>query len=284
MSRKALWLTLAVLCLAGCFAAVVIAPTGSPESPDEPAVIDVLRLVGYDESGDPEWVLVADSGQLMQETQTGSFSMFTLEFFDGGGATLSVTAGRVNLTSQRGILTQSPSVGTVPSASRAGEYTLCADRMTWWREEDTLAGTDVSSSFSSGRLTAPVMELDLITEHLHFDGGILMNIDLEDGKVAEVSGEAATIVDDQIIIERSVVVAIASDTYHCEAMTLQMTKDDTSVSSIHMEGDVSASLSQGEITADTLRVTADGWEAGGRVHIEFEVDLDESWSARESDA
>jgi len=285
MSRKTFWLILAGLLLAGCFVVVVIAPTGVSESSTPPAGIEALRLVGYDGAGSVVWTLFAQSGQLMQATQTGSFSRAVLEFFERDKATLSLVAGQVVLTSRRGFLTQSPSLRALGDDKQADKYRLSAQEMIWWREEETLSGSDASLDFSSGmsRLTAPLMELDLSNEHLRFHGGILMRVDIEEDRTAEVSAETASIVDNEIVIERSVVVDIGSDTYHCERMTLEVPEDGTSASSIYLEGNVSASFPQGEITADTLRVTSTGWEAGGSVHVEFDVDLDETLSIQEQE-
>ena len=288
MSRKTRWLIFAGLCLAGCFATVAIAPTGVSESSVPPAGIESLRLVGYDESGHIAWTLSAQSGQLMQSTQTGSFSRAALEFFERGKATLSLVAGSVGLTSQRGILTQSPSLRALASDEQTSDYRLSAHEMIWWREEEILSGSDASLDFSAGagRLTAPLMELDLSNERLRFSGGVRMEIDLEDDRIARVSAEAASIIDNEVVIERSVVLDIESDTYRCDRMTLDVPEADTRVSSVRLEGNVSASFSQGEITADTLRVTSTGWEADGSVHVEFEVELDETLSIQdqESDA
>ncbi len=284
MSRKTLSLTLAALCLVGGLAAVVLAPAGSPETGRQPVAIDALQLVGYDDSGTVRWSLDTHTGSLMQATQTGSFSNLALRFVEQGETTLSLTAGRVDLTSQRGLLTQSPSLRALRTEARTREYALLADQMTWWREDEMLSGLEVSATFSSGQLTAPMMELDLSSEHFSFDGGILLRIELENGKTADVSGEIASIVDDQVVIERSVIVEIGADTYSCETMTLQPAAGETAVSSILLEGDVSASFSQGEITADTLRVTSTGWEADGQVVLEFELDLDGTLSSPENDA
>ncbi|MBN1858563.1 hypothetical protein JW848_05090 [Candidatus Bipolaricaulota bacterium] len=284
MSRKTLLLTLAALCFAGGFAAVVFAPIGSSESGTRPADIHALHLVGYDESGDVRWLLDATSGSMMQETQTGSLSGLTLQFAKQGDVTLSVTAGHVDFTPQQGKLTQSPSLIAHRTETRSREYTLSADEMMWWRQDETLLGSEASALFSAGWLTAPMMELSLPNEHLSFHGGVVLSIELEDGRIADISAEIASMVNDQVVIERSVIVEIGDDIYHCETMTLETTEDSTLVSSILLEGDVSASFSQGEITADTLRVTSNGWEADGQVFLEFEVELDETLLNPENDA
>ncbi len=286
MSRKTLWLILAGLCLVGCFAAVAIAPTGASKSSVPPAGIEALRLVGYDEAGSIAWTLFAQSGQLMQSTQTGSFSRATLEFFEHGKATLSLVAGSVGLTSQRGFLTQSPSLRSIAPDEQASEYRLSAHEMIWWREEEILSGSDASLDFSAGGswLTAPLMELDLVDRRLRFNGGVRMEIDLDDDRTARVSAETASIIDNEVVIEGSVVVDIESDTYHCDRMTLDVPEAGTKVSSVRLEGNVSASFSQGEITADTLRVTSTGWEADGSVHVEFDVELDETLSIQEQES
>lgn len=285
MSRKTLWLTFAALCMAGCVAAVVIAPTGSSEPDDPSAGIDGLRLVGYDDSGSAMWSLSADSVRLMQDTQTGSFLSTAVEFFEQGEVALLLSAGRVDFTPARGVLTQSPSLRALSTGGRGRGYTLSAQRMTWWREEETLSGENASAVFSSGsgQLTAPMMELDLSTGDLRFEGGILMSIELEQVGTAEVSAESASVIDDQVTLERSVVVHIDSDTYRCDRMTLEMTQDEAPVSAIALEGGVSAVFSQGEMSADTLRVTSAGWEAGGRVRIEFELELDEPSSTQDQE-
>ena len=225
----------------------------TPKLASEPSQAVGISLFGYDERGEPAWVVQAEGGQ-MKKGEESTLSGVSLRFMRDGEDELAATCDTLSYSSDEATLS-----GNVRLTEEGGLH-LVTQRADWNTTAKEIRASDVMIRVQSGSVVAPVFLYQIDERRAVMSGGI--EAEFTGASPLTVTGEKAEARAGSIMIDSNVHIYSSDDTYTADHLEYSSDSDVVTLS-----GDVVGTFPHGQITTSLLIIDKDEISADNNVHI-----------------
>jgi hypothetical protein len=245
------------LLIVGIVVALVFLPHRQGPA-DGVTIAQSIVLYGYDDDGAPLWEIRAQDGRIDGSEQT--LNGVTVGFYHEDRPTLSIQGEQLMRTEAVSRLSGNVRI------ERPDDLLLETETVTWNEIGKRIEAGPIDLSTDDLRVTAAGFGYDLETETASFTGGVDAFASLETGEWT-IRADRAEEHEGRVVFHDGVTAESEDgESFRCESMEV-----DSETKAVRLSGDVIGDWPSGHLSAESVRLDADGMRATGRVTARLDL-------------